>query len=218
MEVWNPYKFTNSGVVVTILLLIILIVVLASMVIIPCQHRKKLFFRVLILFWLFTALSATYLGRPETGTSELRLELFWTIRAAWNEHNGVYWYLIIGNILLFVPLGFLLPMADQTLENCVFVTLIGGVLSFTIEVTQYVTTTGLCELDDLLHNMLGTFTGYQIFVVSSHLLGMIYDKRHTGVLYRNKLWKLSLFYLLGLGAFFVLLLYKNKPVWEGVLY
>lgn len=218
MEIWNPYKFTNAGAVVIILMLIMLIVVLASMTITPCQHRKKLIFGALLMFWLFTALSATYFGRSESRTRELRLELFWTIRAAWNEHNGIYWYLIIGNIMLFVPLGFLLPMTDETLKNSVFVTLIGGILSLGIEITQYVTMTGLCELDDLLHNALGTFTGYQVFIVLSQLLEFVYGKKHTDTAYKKKLWKLSLSYLLGLSMFFTLLIYINKPDWGGVFY
>lgn len=218
MEAWNPYKFTNAGEIVTVLVLLMLCTVLSGMTFAPHRHRRRMVIWPLLLFWVFTILSATYFGRLETETGRLRSELFWTIKKAWTEHQGIYWYYIIGNILLFVPLGFLLPLADKRLVNCLLTTLIGAGLSSFVEITQYATGTGLCELDDLFHNTLGTFTGYQCFVVFHCLLDKICGRQDRGEGTDTRLWGLSLTYLIGLGLLFAGLLYSNKPDWTGVFY
>lgn len=218
MKAWNPYKFTNAAEVVTLLVLLMLLVVLSGMTLAPHRHRRRMVIWPLLLFWVFTILSATYFGRLETENGSLRLELFWTIKKAWSEHQGLYWYYIIGNILLFIPLGFLLPLADKQLSKCLFTTLVGAGLSLFIEITQYVTRTGLCELDDLLHNTLGTFTGYQCFVVFHCLTDQIRSRQDARRRFDKHLWGLSLAYLIGLCLLFVGLFAINKPDWTGVFY
>lgn len=218
MEAWNPYKFTNAVEVVTLLVLLTLLAVLSGMTLASHQHRRRMVIWPLLLFWVFTILSATYFGRLETENGSLILELFWTIKKAWSEHQGLYWYYIIGNILLFIPLGFLLPLADKQLANCLFTTLAGAGLSLFIEITQYVTRTGLCELDDLFHNTLGTFTGYQCFVVFHCLTDQIRSRQDTRRRFDKHLWRLSLAYLIGLCLLFVGLFAINKPDWAGVFY
>ncbi len=218
MVAWNPYKFTNAEEVVTILVLLMLVAVLAGMTTAPFQHKRRMVFLPMLLFWLFTILSATYFGRLETATGRLRLEIFWTIKKAWVEHQGLYWYYIIGNILLFVPLGFLLPLSVKQLENVWAVTLTGVGLSLAVELLQYLTGTGLFELDDLFHNTLGTFSGYQIFVILKCTAGIPYSKRHaTGRIDKRKM-GLSSIYLITGCLVFAVMLYLNKPDWTGVLY
>ena len=218
MEIWNPYKFTNAEAVVTMLMLLVLLVVLIGMKYASDQYKRRMIFLPLLLFWIFTILSATYFGRLETASSKLKLELFWTFRTAWTEHKGSYWFLIIGNILLFIPLGFLLPLVSKRFENCLITTFIGAMMSFCIEVVQYVSRTGLCESDDLFHNTWGTFTGYQFFVVYSHLLGRRYGGRCMGKDSNNGLWRWSLAYLLGICLIFAVMLLLNKPDWKGIFY
>lgn len=218
MNACNPYKFTNASEVVTLLVLLTLLAVLSGMTLAPHRHRRKMIIWPLLLFWVFTILSATYFGRLETETGSLRLELFWTIKKGWKDHQGLYWYYIIGNILLFIPLGFLLPLADKQLAKCLFITLVGAGLSLFVEITQYVTGTGLCESDDLFHNTLGTFTGYQCFVVFHCLTDKTRSRQDTGRGFDKCSWELSLAYLIGLCLLFIGLLSINKPDWTGVFY
>ena len=218
MEAWNPYKFTNAREVVTVFVLLLLIAVMAGMTLAPRRHKRRMVIWPLLLFWVFTILSATYFGRLETETGRLRLELFWTIKKAWSEHRGLYWYYIIGNILLFVPLGFLLPLADRRMENCLITTLVGAGLSLLIEIIQYVTGTGLCELDDLFHNTLGTFTGYQGFAAACYLADIVHDRQNSRKRSDKRLSGLSLAYLTMLCLLFAGLLSINNPDWTGVFY
>ena len=218
MEVWNPYKFTDAGEVVTVLVLLMLVAVLAGTMLTPCQHRRRMVFLPLLLFWVFTILSATYFGRMETESGGLKLELFWTIRKAWAEHQGLYWYYIIGNILLFVPFGFLLPLIAKQMESVWIVTLIGAGMSLGIELFQYLTGTGLCELDDLFHNTLGTFSGYQLFVVMNGTVGLPYIKKSEVGMYEKRNLILSLSYIIVICLLVGGLLYLNKPDWTGIFY
>ena len=64
------------------------------------------------------------------------------------------WKSIFLNIILFLPLGYLL--------GCKKKIIIGLFLSVTIEVVQYIGMLGFCELDDVLNNTVGTVFGYFI--------------------------------------------------------
>ena len=67
----------------------------------------------------------------------------------------------IGNILIFIPVGFLYPAAFCWGEKKRFRTIIFGfVLSSLIELLQLVFLKGFFDLDDVLLNTLGTLTGF----------------------------------------------------------
>lgn len=71
---------------------------------------------------------------------------------------------VVDNILLFIPLGILLPMV------CVYISwkkvaIIAIATSASIEVCQLVFRLGLFELNDILHNTLGAVVGYSIYLL-----------------------------------------------------
>lgn len=70
-------------------------------------------------------------------------------------------YLFIGNIVWFVPLGFLLP-AITKLSNAKIV-IFAASTSFLIEFMQYAFGTGISEIDDFILNVLGAVIGLIIF-------------------------------------------------------
>ena len=65
---------------------------------------------------------------------------------------------IILNILLYVPLGYLLPRLFPKLKAWQVI-LIGLLCSAATEATQYLFKMGWCETDDVIHNTLGTAIG-----------------------------------------------------------
>lgn len=67
-------------------------------------HIHKYTCRFLFLLSIAIILYATLYR--EAGQGDIELHLFWTIKRAWSEHSGYYWYLILGNIVLFMPFGF----------------------------------------------------------------------------------------------------------------
>ena len=74
--------------------------------------------------------------------------LFWEIEMG-------YWNNIIQNILLFIPLGFLIGGKRGIIA--------GALLSIGIELTQYIAVLGYCELDDVLNNMIGAAIGALLY-------------------------------------------------------
>ena len=69
--------------------------------------------------------------------------------------------LFLKNIILFVPVGFLMPW-DMNWKKAL---LIGFIASGFIEFTQYVTMLGECEVDDVIANTCGTVIGFYLYKI-----------------------------------------------------
>ena len=80
----------------------------------------------------------------------------------------VFLYLFVGNIIWFIPFGFLLPFLTGRPKTVPMILLSGFLLSFAIEFSQYAFGTGDTELDDLVLNTLGTLLGFLIYRVYTH--------------------------------------------------
>ena len=74
------------------------------------------------------------------------------------------------NIVMFVPLGFLLPVAFRKMRSFGKTTLSLALFSFAIEFTQYFTGRS-ADIDDLMLNTLGGILGYLFFFAISKLFG-----------------------------------------------
>lgn len=66
------------------------------------------------------------------------------------------------NILLYIPLGYLLPAAYPRLKGWQ-VAVIGAALSTLTEAAQLIFRIGWCECDDVLHNLLGCLVGLLMY-------------------------------------------------------
>ena len=73
---------------------------------------------------------------------------------------------LILNILLYYPLGYLLPILFPKLKPK-HVVLIGCLCSIATEATQYLFKMGWCETDDVIHNTLGTTIGVCVWLLQS---------------------------------------------------
>lgn len=71
---------------------------------------------------------------------------------------------MILNILLYYPLGYLLPSLLPKLK-AKHVILIGCLCSIATEAIQYFFVIGCCETDDVIHNTLGTTIGVLMYCV-----------------------------------------------------
>ena len=72
---------------------------------------------------------------------------------------------LIGNVAMFVPLGFLLPCMWEKLRK--FIRFIGYVIGIVllIEVTQFTTLLGSLDIDDFILNTIGAIIGFIIFKI-----------------------------------------------------
>ncbi len=67
---------------------------------------------------------------------------------------------ILGNIILFMPLGFILVLKFKILNNMMSVVLVGVLSSTLIEVSQLLLPNRAFDIDDIILNTLGTMIGF----------------------------------------------------------
>jgi len=129
-------------------------------------HGKKIITKlkatssVLLCCWLVLVLGLTSLSRGANYTGEINIDFFSGYISAWNNWSIGELQLIIFNMLMFAPLGFLLPLLWRKAEKFWVTVAVSLGLTAFIEVTQLLTGTGIFELDDLFHNLIGSLFGY----------------------------------------------------------
>lgn len=129
-----------------------------------------------LVFYTFTILCATYFGREPSDSQRARWDIFWTVQAALETGKWEYWYYLVGNVLLFVPFGFILANLLKGKFRGIRSVWLSFLFSVLIEGTQYYTRTGLCELDDVIHNTLGGFLG----VLAAWAFGRLVSGKRQG--------------------------------------
>lgn len=124
-----------------------------------------------VMIWLLFFRSAKWvdgLNYEQQLQMNINLQPFLTIRNYWNviyhrTNDAVLVHCIInlgGNILLFIPIGVLLPRIYPKLRNFFrFFCLCLGVM-FLVEVLQLFTLLGSFDVDDLILNLFGMVLGY----------------------------------------------------------
>lgn len=88
---------------------------------------------------------------------------------------------LLGNILLFIPLGFLLPLLVKRFRNFFLILFTGFLLSLFYECTQLITGIGVFDVDDMILNTSGTLVGIIIFYILKSLFSSPGEKKsvHT---------------------------------------
>ncbi len=75
---------------------------------------------------------------------------------------GVLFSNIVGNIIIFMPFGMLLPLVHPKTAKWWRVLLVSVGLSLFIETVQFVASIGIFDVDDVILNSLGGLFGYLI--------------------------------------------------------
>ena len=129
----------------------------------------KILFVLYVGFVIWFLIFSDWYGR--TGTMQeyhYNLELFKEIKRFWNYRKQVGYLAmftnLFGNVLIFVPFGFFLPMASK--YRSFFSTMFAGFgLSLCVEVFQFITRVGSFDVDDLLLNTIGGIVGHIIYEI-----------------------------------------------------
>ena len=172
---------------------------------------QYIFGSIWVIYWGFIAAVFTIIGRARSGEPQIELRLFWCIREAWSNHDAEDWYLVVGNILLFVPLGVIVAAFFKRMRAWWKVVLIGFGASLFIEVTQLVLRCGLFELDDLFNNTLGCFLGYCAWVIGACCIsGDVRRDRRSMCVAAVVAW-------LGIVGFCMVAVVMGQPVFEWVV-
>lgn len=72
-------------------------------------------------------------------------------------------YNIVGNIVWFIPLGFLSSRLIGTKQTGLRSIVLGGIISLSIESMQFLFYIGVAHIDDVLLNILGSWIGYRLY-------------------------------------------------------
>lgn len=123
-----------------------------------------------VMLWLLFHRTGYVDGIPYVQQMKWNLVPFHTIKLFWRLLDDPTYRIsaivnLCGNVILFVPLGYMLPKVFGCLDAPGKTLLTAGILILTVELTQLLTLLGTCDIDDLLLNLLGTAMGY-----GSHVL------------------------------------------------
>ncbi len=127
------------------------------------REKLRLFDIITIVFFLlyiYLLLSLTLFSRTEFSDVEVSLVPFYSyygiLTKGWNGEGFYIAQSLIGNVILFMPLGVFFSVLFQEKKNKLFIVGICALaVSLTIEVIQYSFCLGTFEIDDLIHNTLG---------------------------------------------------------------
>ena len=129
----------------------------------------KVLFVLYILFIFYFLLLSDWYGRSgEMQEYHCNLELFKEIRRFWTYRAQLGMKAVIqnivGNVLIFVPFGFFMPMASRY-RSFLTTAFYGFGISLCVEIFQLLTRVGSFDVDDLLLNTIGGIVGYILFVI-----------------------------------------------------
>lgn len=131
------------------------------------RRLGKILFVMYIAFLIYFLIFSDWYGRTGHDTYQYNLILFKEIKNYWEHREILGWVSysnLIGNILIFVPFGFFMPMASRY-RSFILTTLYSFGLSLIVEFFQLVTMMGSFDVDDMLLNTLGGSLGFIIFII-----------------------------------------------------
>lgn len=144
----------------------------------------KILFVLYIIFIIYFLIFSDWYGRTgEMQEYHYNLVLFKEIKRFWEYRDQVGLFAmftnLFGNVIIFMPFGFFMPMASKyrSLFSTVFYSF--G-LSLCVETFQLVTKVGSFDVDDLLLNTIGGLAGYILFSICAAIRRRhVYKKKNN---------------------------------------
>lgn len=140
------------------------------------KKKRRTFWHILwllycaVMLWLLFHRTGYDATLPYAQQLKYNLVPFETISRFWrlldSADPGLRRHAVInlaGNVIMFIPLGFLLPKL-WSCQHTLFRTLLttAGIIT-AVEIAQLLTLVGSCDTDDLILNLLGAGLGYGIY-------------------------------------------------------
>ncbi len=83
---------------------------------------------------------------------------------------------LVGNVVGFLPFGFILPILSKKRPNLLLTGVMGCLLSLSVETLQLIGKVGSFDVDDLLLNTAGAVLGYLLFSICNVIRRWKYGK------------------------------------------
>lgn len=134
-------------------------------------RKVRIFGRIFFVAYMILALYFMFFSETLDRTMvsdqyRYNLTLFKEITRFWNMRHTYGWNItiinLLGNVVCFMPFGFLLPMVSKrsVFKNFLSVTFLAMFFSIGIETAQLVTKVGAFDVDDIFLNTIGGLLGY----------------------------------------------------------
>ena len=142
----------------------------------------RFLFVIYILALIYLLFLSEGYGRREFQNQDYRYNLvpFREICRFWRHRQAVGWMASFlnlgGNVIGFLPLGFIFPVMHRNMKRFWLVTFLGFALSLTVETIQLVCKVGCFDVDDLLLNTIGSALGYVLFLICDKFRRIRYEK------------------------------------------
>lgn len=142
----------------------------------------RILFVVYILLLIYFLFFAEWYGRTSEVYVEPQYNLipFLEIRRFWiyREQIGIWnvFLNLAGNVIGFIPFGFILPIMSPNLQKGGLVVFFGMMMSIMVEAMQLLGKVGSCDVDDVILNTVGAFLGYICFIICNRIRRRYYGK------------------------------------------
>lgn len=148
------------------------VIICLILVVLSIAYRRKMtnwkrgVFIIFLIEYLFLLFYITIIKREPTSDIQVEWMPLWSYFVRGERLPNIVLEVIL-NVFLFIPFGVLMGIRRFSLK-CTM--LYSFCLSVVIELIQLITKRGLCETDDVIHNLLGTVLGFGIvrLMVSFH--------------------------------------------------
>jgi glycopeptide antibiotics resistance protein len=146
----------------------------------PVPIRYRLIWALIFLIYL-AALVYLIFYFTERGEGGVNLELFREIKRFYNAIREnvltiTAYQNLLGNVILFIPFGVIFPLITNRRFTLPKTALAGFTTILAIESTQYLTNTGVFDVDDFFLNGIGIILGW----LSYKLLAALYRRHLRG--------------------------------------
>lgn len=152
--------FTDDFLAAAVLILLFTVGWLAWKGIARNKHELSAPATVIFGLYLVVLIWITLLSRDGSSNTKVLFSMDKIGRFLRTGEVGEFGHVLL-NVLMFIPLGFLLPMLCRgRMNRLLYVLAIGLWLTATIESIQYLLVIGQCDLEDVIGNTLGSIAGY----------------------------------------------------------
>ena len=146
---------------------IVILILISGMVYKFCLHKNialifwaKLILSFFLTVYIYCVLQITIFSRQAGNFGGID----WRFMTIWSENDAQKAFLI-ANIIMFIPLGILMPMICKWTKHIMISLPIAILSSICIEAVQLKYQLGYCQLDDVVANSSGFLIGFLIYLM-----------------------------------------------------
>lgn len=157
---------------------ILLVCLVVSVSFFSVKKGLRISSTVALLEYIALVYCSTVFSRTVQDERKFDFHPFWTYKAIL-EGKDEFVTEAIMNVIAFIPIGFLLGCSFVSLKWWKVI-IIACLFSLGIEILQFIMMRGFSELDDVMHNTLGSMIGYGVYRLVAWLIWKIRTKEQGG--------------------------------------